>query len=161
MWLLSPYFENFGKRVVKSPKLYFLDPGLACTLTRQPSAEAALAGAMAGALFEGLVVSEAVKVFTHAGRRPDLYFWRSQDGLEVDLLVPVAGRLLPVEIKATATPTARHAQPLDRFRRTAGSASAEQGLLVCRVQEPRPLPGGHRALPWSEFPGWLEERLET
>lgn len=159
VWLLSPYFENFGKRVVKSPKLYFLDPGLACTLTRQPSAEAALAGAMAGALFEGLVVSEAVKVLAHAGRRPELYFWRSQDGLEVDLLVPVASRLLPVEIKATATPTARHAQPLDRFRRTAGRAATEQGLLVCRIQEARPLPGGHRALPWSEFPGWLEERL--
>ncbi len=157
IWLLPPYFENFGKRAVKSPKLYYLDPGLACTLTRQPGPEAALAGAMGGALFEGLVVSEAIKVLAHTGRRPELYYWRSHDGLEVDLLVPVGDRLLPVEIKATATPTARHARPLDRFRKTAGGRSTDHGLLVCRVKERRALPGGHAALPWGEFPGWLAE----
>lgn len=156
--LLPPYFENFGKRLVRSPKLYFLDSGLACTLTRQPSAEAALAGAMGGALFEGLVVSEAIKALTHRGRRPELYSWRSQDGLEVDLLVPLGDRLVPVEIKATSTPTARHAQVLDRFRSVAGVAAADQGLLVCRVPEARSLPGGHVALPWFDLPGWLSER---
>jgi uncharacterized protein len=158
VWLLPPYFASFGKRVVRSPKLYFLDPALAATLTRQPSAEAALAGAMGGALFEGLVVAEAVKALTHAGRRAELYFWRSHDGLEVDLLLPVGGRLVPVEIKATATPTPRHAAPLDRFRQIAGDAAAEHGLLVCRVAEPRPLPGGHLALPWWQLPGWITAR---
>jgi uncharacterized protein len=159
--LLPPYFENFGKRVVRSPKLYYLDAGLACTLTRQPSAEAALAGAMGGALFEGLVVSETVKAFTNAGRRPELYFWRSRDGLEVDLLVPTADGLIPIEIKSTATPTSRHAAVLDRFRRAAGDSAATDGLLVCRVKERRPLPGGHLALPWHELPGWLADRLGT
>lgn len=156
--LLPPYFASFGKRVVRSPKLYFLDPGLACTLTRQPSPESALAGSMGGALFEGLVVAEAVKTFTHGGRRPELYFWRSHDGLEVDLLVPLGGKLIPIEIKSTATPTARHVMPLDRFRNAAGEAAADHGLLVCRVNEPRPLPGGHLALPWWRLPAWLEER---
>ncbi|HEX2163059.1 MAG TPA: ATP-binding protein [Thermoanaerobaculia bacterium] len=159
VWLLPPYFASFGKRVVRSPKLYFLDPGLAATLTRQPTAEAALAGAMGGALFEGLVVAEAVKAFTHAGLRPELFFWRSQDGLEVDLLLPLGGRLVPVEVKSTATPTPRHARPLDRFSRLAGETAAEHGLLVCRVAEERPLPGGHLALPWWRLPGWIEERL--
>ncbi len=159
VWLLPPYFESFGKRVVRSPKLYLLDPGLACTLTRQPSAEAALAGAMGGALFEGLVVGEAVKVFTHGGLRPELFFWRSHDGLEVDLLVLLGGELLPVEIKSTGTPTGRHARPLDRFRQAAGAKAAARGLLVCRVPEPRPLPNGHLALPWHQFPAWLRERL--
>jgi predicted AAA+ superfamily ATPase len=159
VWLLPPYFESFGKRVVRSPKLYLLDPGLACTLTRQPSAEAALAGAMGGALFEGLVVSEAVKAFAHSGLRPELFYWRSHDGLEVDLLVSLGGELVPVEIKSTATPTGRHARPLNRFVDTAGKAAAKRGLLVCRVPEPRPLPGGHLALPWAQFPGWLRERL--
>jgi predicted AAA+ superfamily ATPase len=113
---------------------------------------------MGGALFEGLVVSEAVKVLAHAGRRPELYFWRSHDGLEVDLLVPVGDRLLPVEIKATATPTARHARPLDRFRKVAAGRATDHGLLVCQVKEPRALPGGHTALPWAELPGWLAEK---
>ncbi|MFL6192774.1 MAG: ATP-binding protein, partial [Thermoanaerobaculia bacterium] len=85
--LLPPYFENFGKRVIKSPKLYFLDSALVCSLTRQPGAEAALAGAMGGHLFEGLIVSEAYKVYALLGKRPDLYFWRSQDGLEIDLVL--------------------------------------------------------------------------
>lgn len=160
VWLLPPYFESFGKRVVRSPKLYLLDPGLASTLTRQPSPESALAGGMGGALFEGLVVAEAVKAFTHAGRPPELFFWRSHDGLEVDLLLPLGGELVPVEIKSTATPTGRHALPLDRFRRAAGGAAAEHGLLVCRVSEPRPLPGGHLALPWWQLPGWIAARLE-
>jgi len=159
VWLLPPYFKSFGKRVVRSPKLYLLDPGLACTLTRQPSAAAALAGAMGGALFEGLVVGETVKALANLGMRPELYYWRSHDGLEIDLLVPLQGKLLPVEIKSTATPTSRHAQPLDRFRVAAGDDSAGHGLVVCRIPEPRPLPNGHLAMPWSQFPGWLRERL--
>ncbi|RMF86458.1 MAG: ATP-binding protein, partial [Nitrospirae bacterium] len=112
-YLLRPFHRNYGKRVVKRPKLYLLDPGLVCTLTRQPSGEAALAGPLGGPLLEGWVVAEAVKLFANLGRRPDLYFWRSHDGLEVDLLVGVAGRLLPVEVKLTATPTPRHTAPLD------------------------------------------------
>jgi hypothetical protein len=156
--LVPPYFENLGKRVVKSPKLHFLDPALVCALTRQPSAEAAVAGAMGGALFEGWVVSEAYKVLALEGRRPDLYFWRSRDGLEVDLLIRAAGRLLPVEVKLTATLTPRHLQPLEKFRALAGDA-ADAGVLVCRVGERRPLPGGNLALPWREFPGWLRERV--
>lgn len=157
--LLPPYFESFGKRVVKSPKLYLSDPGLACTLTRQPSPEAALAGAMGGALFEGWVVSEAVKAFALQGKRPELYFWRSHAGFEVDLLIRAADKLLPVEVKLTATPTSRHTQPLERFRELAGDTAAEHGVLVCRTAERRPLPHGHLALPWHEFPGWLEEKL--
>ena len=156
--LLPPYFESFGKRVVRSPKLYFLDSGLAATLTRQPSAEAALAGAMGGALFEGWVVSEAIKAFAVAGKRPELYFWRSHDGLEVDLLLRAGDRLVPIEIKLTATPTARHVQPLERFKHLAGDTAAEQGLLVCRTAEERPLPHGHLALPWRLFPDWLRGR---
>jgi len=159
VWLLPPYFKSFGKRVVRSPKLYLLDPGLACTLTRQPSADAALAGSMGGALFEGLVVGETVKVLANLGMRPELYYWRSHDGLEIDLLVPLQGKLLPVEIKSTATPTARHARPLDRFCAAAGDDSAEHGLVVCRIPEARPLPNRHLAMPWSQFPGWLRDRL--
>jgi len=157
--LLPPYFESFGKRVVKSPKLYFLDPGLACTLTRQPSAEAALAGAMGGALFEGWVVSEAVKALTSQGKRPELYFWRSHDGLEVDLLLRSGNHLIPVEIKLTASPTGRHLDPLERFKRLSGNLAAKEGVLVCRVPERRPLPHGNLALPWSEFPDWARERV--
>ena len=144
---LPPFFNNFGKRLVKTPKLYFLDSGVVSALDRQPGGEAGLVGAMGGALFEGWVVSEAHKLFAAAGRRGDLYFWRSNDGLEVDLIIPVGDRLYPVEIKLTATPTIKHVEPLNRFRALAGQ-SAQEGILVCRVNEPTPLPGGNRAMPW-------------
>ncbi len=158
--LLLPYFRNHGKRLVKSPKLYFLDPLLVTTLTRQPSAEAALAGPMGGALLEGWVVVEAVKAFTNRGLKPDLYFWRSHDGLEVDLLVQAGTRLHPVEIKRTATPTPRHVEPLTRLCALLGDAVADAGLLVCGVEHERAMPGGHRALPWQAFPTWLGQVLD-
>lgn len=157
--LLPPYFENYGKRIIKSPKLYFLDSALVCALTRQPGPDAALAGAMGGPLFEGLIVSEAFKVFALLGRRPDLYFWRSQEGLEVDLVLRLPSGLVPIEIKLTATPTLKHAEVLTRFRSLAGGDAAPQGVLVCRTGERISLPGGNLALPWQEFPGWLRKRI--
>ncbi len=155
--LLPPWHVNLGKRVVKAPKLYFLDSALVCALTRVGSPEAALAGPLAGPLFEGVVVSESMKLFAAAGRRPALWHWRAQDGLEVDMLVEVGGRLIPVEIKVTATPTARHADSLQRFRRLL--PSAEPGFVVCNCAARQPLGGGVEAIPWKLWSemlaGWL------
>ena len=159
--LLKPYYQNFGKRLVKSPKLYFIDPAIVCALTRQPTGEAALAGAMGGALFEGLVVSEAIKVIAMHGKLPDVFFWRSRDGLEVDLIVQTGGRLIPIEIKLTATPSMGHLTSLNRLKALAGAAADKTGLLVCRVSEPRSLPHDNLALPWHMFPAWLDTRLTT
>jgi len=153
--LLPPYHRNFGKRLIKTPKLYFLDSCLVTTLTRQPDGDAALAGPMGGALFEGWVVGEAIKAFAARGQRPDLFFWRSQDGLEVDLLIRIGPRLHPVEIKLTATPTTRHLDPLNRLKALMGAEAAEQGLLVCTCDQERPMPGGNLAMPWQRFPGWI------
>lgn len=157
--LLPPYFRNFGKRLIKAPKLYFLDSGLVTTLTRQPDGEAALAGPMGGALLEGWVVGEAIKAFATLGRKPDLFYWRTQDGLEVDLLIQIAGRLHLVEIKLTATPTLRHLEPLNTLKALLGDAAHAEGILVCTCEEERSLPGGNRAIPWSGFPDWIAGRF--
>lgn len=159
--LVPPYYENFGKRVVRSPRLYFLDSAIACTLTRQPDGTAALAGPMGGSLLEGWVVAETLKLFAAEGRRPEIYSWRSHDGLKVDLLLRVAGRLLAVETKLTSTPTLRHLEPIERFLRLAGEKADAAGLLVCNVAEPRRLTGEHQAIPWSQFPAWLQHRLRA
>jgi len=158
--LLPPYFRNYGKRIVKTPKLFFLDPAIACDLTRQPDAHSALAGPLGGALLEGLVVGEAVKIFAMLGRKPDIFFWRAHDGLEVDLIVQAGPALHPVEVKLTATPSAQHIEPMDRFRALAGADQVGPGILVCRAKKEVPLPGGHRAIPWSLFPAWLKKTLE-
>ncbi len=159
LYFLAPYHRNYGKRLVKTSKLYVLDTALAAWLTRQPSPAAALAGGMGGALFEGWVVAEAVKTFALLGRIPDLFFWRSHDGLEVDLIVQTGIGFIPVEIKLTATPTLRHLEPLNRFRVLAGDDAADLGVLVCQVEQPQPLPHGNLALPWRRFPAWLQDRL--
>ncbi len=159
--LVPPWFRNYGKRLVKAPKLYFLDAALACALTRQPGGDAALAGAMGGALFEGLIVSEAIKAFTHAGKKPEVYYWRTRDGMEVDLLIAAGGIILPVEIKLTATPTLNHVQPLTRLCRSLGEDICPTGILVCQCRKQTPMPGGHIAMPWQDFSAWLQEQLRN
>jgi uncharacterized protein len=158
-FFLVPYLKNYGKRLVKTPKIYFGDSGLVCALTRQPDAASALSGPLAGALFEGLIVGEAIKTFAAHGKYPDVFFWRSHGGLEVDLIVQMGAKLWPIEIKLTATPTLRHADALNAFKSLAGADAAETGLLVCRVKKETALPGNNIALPWHEFPEWVTGRL--
>lgn len=156
---LRPYHTNFGKRVIKSPKVYLTDPLLVSYLTRQPGAAAAVHGAAGGALFEGLLVTEAWKAYLSVGKQPDLYYWRSSDGLEVDLLVGVGGQLVPVEIKLNATPSASFMRPIERFKEFAGKAVAKQGILVCQAETEVSLPHGNLAMPWQQFGPWLRRRL--
>jgi len=103
--LLPPYHRNFGKRLVKTPKLYFVDTGLACWLLGICSAAQLALHPLRGALFETLVVGEFFKARFHAGRAGDLYFWRDNGGNEADLLFEVDGGLQTVEIKSGATVT--------------------------------------------------------
>jgi predicted AAA+ superfamily ATPase len=157
--LLPPYFRNYSKRLIKSPKLYFIDSSLVCALTRQPDAQSALAGQMGGALFEGLIVSETIKAFTHNGKRADCYYWRSHDGMEVDLLVQVQGKYLPVEIKLTSTPTLKHIQPLNKFKTLAGKDASATGILVCRTRQKIQMPDNNIALPWHQYPKYISELI--
>jgi hypothetical protein len=157
---LSPYFEDYGKRVTEAPKLYFLDSALVCALTRQQSPAAAIDGNMGERLFEGSIVAETFKVYALLGKRPDLYFWRSQDGLEVDLVLRLPSGLVPIEVRQTATPTQKHADNLTRFRTLASRDAAPQGVLVCRAPERQELPGGNLALPWQEYSRWLRGQIE-
>jgi predicted AAA+ superfamily ATPase len=157
--LLPPWFGNAGKRLTKSPRLYFVDPALACALTRQPSADAALAGPMGGALLEGLVVAETIKAFAELGQAPAMWFWRSADRLEVDLLVQTPAGLLAVEVKRTATPTPRHCESLLKVGQFLGDLWVAPGVVVCNVDQARHMPLGCVVMPWHEWPGWLRGRL--
>lgn len=105
IWLLPPWHSNLTKRLVKTPKLYFLDTGLCAWLTRWTSPESLEAGAMSGAILETWVVAEILKGYWHNGLAVNLHFYRDRDGTEVDLLIEQDGRLHPVEIKKTATPS--------------------------------------------------------
>jgi predicted AAA+ superfamily ATPase len=100
---LPPYFRNFGKRLVKTPKLYFLDVGLAAWLLGIRDPQSLSTHAMRGALFETWVVAELIKERFNRGQPMDLYFWRDNTGHEVDVLFETQGKLQPIEIKSGAT----------------------------------------------------------
>ncbi len=103
IFLLPPYFENFNKRVVKTPKLYFCDTGLAAYLLRIASPDRLFQHAYRGALFENFIVSELLKNRLNQGKRSNLYFWRDSTGNEIDVIIDEGTRLLPIEIKSGAT----------------------------------------------------------
>lgn len=105
VYLLPPYHRNFGKRLVKTPKLYFIDTGLACWLLGIRSAEVLTLHPSRGELFETWVISESLKARYNAGLPPDLYFWRDNNGMEADLVFEVGTKLQAVEIKSGQTVT--------------------------------------------------------
>jgi hypothetical protein len=142
--LVPPYHRNLGKRVRKSPKLYFLDVGLASYLMGLHDREAILHGPAFGALVETAVVSEWIKAFRTRGEQPAIAFWRSSAGQEVDIVIERGGSVYGIEVKATATPAPGHAASLAGWLELSGA----RGALVCRVPSPRALRPGIRAVPW-------------
>lgn len=114
--LVPPYFENFGKRLVKSPRLYWLDSGMACHLLGLRDAESVERSPFKGPLFEGVVAAEILKAQVNAGGRRELYGFRDERGFEVDFVVPRPnGRVALVEVKSARTVTPADAGPLKRL----------------------------------------------
>jgi predicted AAA+ superfamily ATPase len=103
IFLLRPYYKNITKRLIKAPKLYFLDTGLVCYLTGWRKADITVKGAFAGALFETFVVAEILKSYLHRGIEPPIFYFRTKEKVEVDLLIERNGKLFPVEIKLSST----------------------------------------------------------
>lgn len=148
IFLLRPYFVNLGKRLVKSPKVYFVDTGLLCYLVGLRDVEHAAAGPMGGALMENLVVSELYKSNLHRGEEPSLYFWRTAAGAEVDLIVETGSGLVPIEIKASGTARPEMARDLRAFRRDFADRAAS-GFVIYPGQSTLPLGDGVLALPFA------------
>jgi predicted AAA+ superfamily ATPase len=134
LFLLRPYHRNFGKRLVKSPKLYFLDTGLAAWLLGIRDAGSLNTHAQRGALFETLVVSEFVKRSFNAGQPADLYFWRDNTGNEVDLLLEAGDKLLPVEIKSGATFVSDWLRAANKWKSFAGEEALPPRIIYGGVE---------------------------
>jgi predicted AAA+ superfamily ATPase len=114
--LVPPFYENVGKRLIKSPKVYLADSGLACHLLGLDSARDLARSPFLGVLFEGFMASEIVKAQINGGRRPELYYFRDEQGLEVDFLVPgQQGSISLVECKAGRTVAPAMAAPIQRL----------------------------------------------
>jgi len=148
--LLRPHDRSFNKRLVKSPKLTFLDTGLLCYLLRIRSPQDLAVHAARGAVFESWLVSEAVKNFLHRGLQPDVYFWRDSAGHEIDLLIDSGGgRLLPVEAKSGQTFHPDFVKDLEWWRK-AGGLTDRTGVVVYGGEQSMPFKDD-RVLSWRSW----------
>ncbi len=160
IYILPPHFNNLGKRITKMPKIYFLDTGLACHLAGVRDREQLLEGPMAGALFENYCLQETVKSFANLGQQPRLSYLRTNNGLEVDLIIEGENlRVLPVEIKLNRTPTAALASGLTRYATLFAETKPEDGLLLCLADGERQLCRGVTAIGVEAYLRMLRERL--
>jgi predicted AAA+ superfamily ATPase len=148
--VLRPYFTNVGKRLVKTPKVYFTDVGTLCYLTGLKDPEHAASGPMGGPIMETAVLSEVVKTLTHRGMDPQVYFWRTSTGTEVDIVAETAGKLVPIEVKLSATPRPAMASSIRTFQEDFGD-KAMPGYVVHPGDIRLPLGSGVTALPFRDL----------
>lgn len=160
IYLLTPYYRNLGKRITKNPKVYFLDCGLACYLVGIRDKRYLLNGPMAGPLFENYVVQETVKAYSLGSYPPALFYARTQNGLEVDLIVERGMQLFPFEIKLTKTPKQEMGLPLRRFKEIFSGAKTEikDGRMITLNDEPIRLTQDISTIPLDDFLCWVKSK---
>ena len=158
VYLLEPYHRNLGKRLVKAPKLYLCDTGLAAFLMGLEDQGAIPRHPAAGALWENLMVMETVKHFSATGRVAPLWFWRTAHGAEVDLLIEQGGRFTALEMKFKETPDGADLKGFAALERMYGPSCLTRRAVVCRTETAFPLPGGAEAVPGAGLDRWLEAR---
>lgn len=158
--MVPPFFENLGKRLIKSPKIYFADSGLACHLLGIDTAGELAKSPFRGSLFEGFVAAEIVKAQLNAGLRKELYFFRDEQGLEVEFMVQgKGGALTLVECKASKTVTPAMASPMKRLAEALKRRRPKETKIELRLVHEAPRAGtvtravapGVYAQPWREF----------
>lgn len=149
IFLLPPFYKNYGKRIIKAPKVYFLDPGLVNFLIGIKNETFLLNGPMAGAIFENAMISEVVKREYAKGIKPELYYWRSQSGKEVDLIMPVEGVMTSFEIKLSSTIKPLFYKNLQYWLELSGQRN--RGFLLTNCSKKMPLPENIGNLYWRDY----------
>ncbi|MBI4207154.1 MAG: DUF4143 domain-containing protein, partial [Betaproteobacteria bacterium] len=158
--VVPPYFENFGKRLIKSPKIYMADSGLACHLLGIDTEAELEKSPFLGPLFEGFVAAEIVKAQASSGRRRELYYFRDQQGLEVDFIVPAkGGGMRLIEAKASRTAAPNMARSIERLAAAWPQRSHARRIVEKLVVHRPPrvavassaLAPGVKAISWREF----------
>jgi predicted AAA+ superfamily ATPase len=129
IFLLSPHYRNFSKRIVKTPKLYFVDTGLLCFLLALRNSRDLKHHPLWGNIFETFVISEFYKRIYHTSEIPPIYFWRDKTGIEVDLLVDFGDKLYPLEIKSSRTYSYSFQENINKWLQLKGN-TGEKGLVV-------------------------------
>jgi predicted AAA+ superfamily ATPase len=148
--VLRPYHSNLGKRLVKSPRVYFVDTGTVASLTGLEDPRHAARGPLGGALWETTVIVDTWKRFLHRGQRPALYFWRTATGQEVDLVIELGDRLIAVEAKQSSTPRPKMASGIAAFRDLYGDR-LKHGYVIHPGTVATELGEGVQAVPFARW----------
>ena len=133
--------------MIKTPKVYFTDTGLAAHLTRWLTPETLANGAMAGNIFENFVVGEILKSYYNAGRAPEMYYFRNTDGKEIDIVLYENGTLYPLEIEKKSNPTNSDIKAFDLLGAYFPSDKIETGGVICTSRELLPMASGNYVIP--------------
>ena len=145
--LIHPFERNITKRAIKTPKIYFLDTGLVCSLVGWTTPTVAQNGAMSGSLFETFVVSEIIKSYLNAGKdSSNIYFYRDHNQNEIDLLIEENAVLYPIEIKKSAHPQLEMAKAFSQLK-TIPNYSVGHGAILCQIDKKIELSDDVTALP--------------
>ncbi len=147
IFVLSPYYKNFRKRIVKTPKLYFTDTGLLSFLLSIRTPDEMINHPLFGNIFETFIMSEFYKRVYHVGEKPPFYFWRDKTGNEIDLIVDIGSKLLPVEIKASKTYHQRLKTNI-LFWLNIKETRSEKGFVVYRGEEAVGKSSTVSVIPW-------------
>lgn len=129
VFTLQPHYKNFSKRLVKAPKIYFYDTGLACSLLGISSQEQLSSHYLRGGLFESYIISDIMKQFYNKGIQPSIYFWRDKAGHELDCLIERGAKLIPIEIKSGETITDSYFDGLEYWNSLSG-ADPKDGYVI-------------------------------
>jgi predicted AAA+ superfamily ATPase len=151
VFLLRPFHVNINKREIKTPKLYFLETGLAAYLTGWDSPTVLRKGAMGGAFFETFIIAEIIKSYINKGIQPPIFYYRDKEQREIDLLLWKNGKLYPMEIKMTANPEKRHIAAFSVLDDLRAPYERGEGGVICCYSSLVSLGGRDKVIPF----GWL------
>lgn len=147
VYLLEPYYNNIMKRAIKTPKVYFLDTGLAAYLTKWKDKDVLESGTMAGNFFENFVIVEIIKSYYNTGElRPPIYFYRDKEKREIDLIISQNGKLYPIEIKKSANPTK---DMIENFKVLEKVGNVGEGAIICMYDKILNLDENNRIIPYK------------
>ena len=127
--LLKPYYKNFNKRLIKSPKLYFLDSGLICYLLGIHKSDELLMHSARGAIFESWIVAELYKSYYHTGKQPAMYYFRDSNNNEIDLILDYGSKVIPIEIKSSQTINTEFFKGIEYWRKLTGLSNSPAALI--------------------------------
>ena len=151
IYLLRPYYGNFNKRIIKSPKLYFFDTGVACSLLGITDVKQIFSHTAKGPLFENMIISELLKERFNKGAADNLYYWRDKTGHEVDILLDKAGKLTVMELKAGATLNEDFFKGIEYF--SSLNTNPPEKILVYGGKEIQKRSSGISVKPWDKAVG--------